>query len=87
MNKPVYDLDALMEALRQQRDTLELQLHLAKSEVREEWQELEGKLEHLRARAASVGQETQAVSKDVFEAAKLMAEEIARGYDRIRKRL
>lgn len=87
MAKPIYDLNALLEGLRQQRDTIKVQLHLAKAEAREEWQELEQRWEHLRAKATAVGGETKEVSRDVYEAAKLMVEEMKRGYERIRKRL
>ena len=87
MTESLHDIEALMEGLRQQRDAIKVQLHLGKAEALQEWEELEKKLEHLRAKAAVVGAETQAASRDVFEAVKLLAEEIGRGYERIRKRL
>lgn len=87
MAQSLSDIDALIEGLKQQRDAIKVQLHLGKAEAQQEWDELEKKLEHLRAKAAAVGRETQNVSQDVFEAAKLLAEEIGAGYERIRKRL
>ena len=87
MAQSLSDIDALIESLKQQRDAIKVQLHLGKAEAQQEWDELEKKLEHLRAKAAAVGRETQNVSQDVFEAAKLLAEEIGAGYERIRKRL
>ena len=87
MANSIRDIEALLEGLRQQRDALRVQLHLGKAEAQEEWAEMEKKLEHLRAKARAVGNETREVSQDVFAAAKLMAEEIKRGYERIRKRL
>jgi hypothetical protein len=87
MTESLHDIEALMEGLKQQRDAIKVQLHLGKAEALQEWEELEKKLEHLRAKAAVVGAETQAASRDVFEAVKLLAEEIGRGYERIRKRL
>ena len=87
MAKSIQDIETLVESLRQQRDALKVQLHLGKAEAQEEWAELEKKLEHLRAKTRAVGNETHEVSQDVFAAAKLMAEEIKRGYERIRKRL
>ena len=87
MSQSIHDIEALIESLKQQRDAIQVQLHLGKAEVKQEWEEMEKKLEHLRAKAKVVGDETQNVSQDVFEAAKLLAEEIKRGYDRIRKRL
>jgi hypothetical protein len=87
MTESLHDIEALIEGLKQQRDAIKVQLHLGKAEVLQEWEELEKKLEHLRAKAAVVGAETQAASRDVFEAVKLLADEIGRGYERIRKRL
>jgi len=87
MTKPIHDLDAMIDGLRQQRDVIMVQLHLAKAEVRDEWDELEQQWEHLRAKAKSVGHEAQNASQDVFQAAKLLAEEIKQGYERIRKQL
>ena len=87
MSKGLFDIDALLEGLQQQRDEIKVQLHLAKAEARDEWREAEKKLQQLKAKADRVGKETGAASKDVFEAAKLMADEIKRGYERIRKQL
>ena len=87
MAESIHDIEALIEGLRQQRDAIQVQLHLGKAEAKQEWEELEKKLEHLRAKAKVVGGEAQAVSQDVFEAAKLLAEEIKRGYERIRRQL
>ena len=87
MSESLTDIEALIEGLKQQRDAIKVQLHLGKTEAQQEWDELEIKLEQLRAKAKLVGAETQAASRDVFEAVKLLAEEIGRGYERIRKRL
>ena len=87
MTESLRDIEALIEGLKQQRDAIKVQLHLGKAEAKQEWEEMEKKLERLRAKAKVVGNETQHVSQDVFEAAKLLAEEIKRGYDRIRKLL
>ncbi len=86
-HKGLYDIDAMVEGLRQQRDMLMVQMSLAKAEVRDEWDELEKKWSHFRAKAGSVQHEVGEASKDVLSAAKLMGEEIQRGYERIRKRL
>ena len=87
MGESIHDIEALMEGLKQQRDAIKVQLHLGKAEAKQEWEEMEKKLEHLRAKVKVVGDETQEASRDVLEAAKLLAEEIKRGYDRIRKKL
>jgi archaellum component FlaC len=87
MTESLSDIEALIEGLKQQRDAIKVQLHLGKAEAKQEWEEMENKLERLRAKVKAVGDESQQASQDVFEAAKLLAEEIKRGYDRIRKQL
>ncbi len=79
------NLDALLESFKQQADEIRLQMHLAKAEARDEWEDLEQKLEELKAKADVVRKEAGEASEDVLEAAKLMAEEIKNGFDRIRK--
>jgi SMC interacting uncharacterized protein involved in chromosome segregation len=79
------DLDRLLDDLARQRDELRLKLHLAKAEARDEFDRLERQWEQVRAKLpqlrAAVGESAQ----DVGAAAKLVAEEIKRGYERIRK--
>ena len=87
MTESIRDIEALIEGLKQQRDAIKVQLHLGKTEVKQEWEELENKMEQLKGKAKVVGDETQKASQDIFEAAKLLAEEIKRGYDRIRKQI
>ena len=87
MGKPVHDLESLIEGLVQQRDELLLQMRLAGAEVRDEWIEVERKLERLRSQAQAVRTEAKDVSQDIYAAVTLLADEIKSGYDRIRKRL
>ena len=39
------DFDDIIEELKQKRDELRLQVHLASKEIKEEWDELEKKME------------------------------------------
>jgi hypothetical protein len=87
MSKPIHDIEALIDGLAQQRDELLLQIRLAGAEVRDEWLEVERKLEHLRAQLEAVRKEAKGVSKDIFAAVTLVADEIKSGYERIRERL
>ncbi len=80
-------LDALVESFKQQADEIRLQMHLAKAEARDEWEELEKKLAELKTKADVVRKEAGESSEDVLEAARLMAEEIKEGFNRIRKSL
>lgn len=87
MAKTLYDIDDILLSINQQRDELKLQLHLAKAEVRDEWEKAEKKLEQFKNKANIVRHEMEDASGDVFAALKMTAEEIKNGYDRIRKAL
>ena len=76
------------KALAQQiRDELEVQLHLASADARDEWAALEKKLDHLRGRMEVVGQATEEAAENVGDALKLLGNELKQGYERIRNLL
>lgn len=77
----------LVEKLKQQRDELRLKIHLAKADARDEWEELEGKWEGLKERLRAAGEEASEARGDIGAAARELAAELKRGYDRIRDRL
>lgn len=79
------ELQKVMDSLATQRDELILKAHLAKLEAREEWRELEDKLEVLRGKAAQAADVAGDAANDIASAAKLLGEEIGRGYERLRK--
>lgn len=79
------ELQKLLDTLATQRDELVVRAHLAKLEAQEEWSELEGKLELLRAKAGQAADVAGDAAEDVAAAARLLGEEIARGYERLRK--
>ncbi|MEW5770021.1 MAG: hypothetical protein AB1831_06600 [Pseudomonadota bacterium] len=78
------ELQKLLDALSTQRDELIVRAHLAKLEAEDEWREMEGKLERLRDTAAKVADTANSAGEDVLAAARLLGEEIARGYRRLR---
>lgn len=80
-------LEALLKKLEIERDELRLKLGLAKLEAREEWQELEKKLETLRGRLKVAGGEARGAGAEVRTAAENLAREIKEGFDRVRKTL
>ncbi len=82
---PREELQKLVDALSTQRDELIVQAHLAKLEVEDEWREMEDKLTSLRANAARVADTAEEASRDVVVAARLLGEEIERGYGKLRR--
>ena len=80
-------LQGLLQQLETERDELKLSIGLAKLEAREEWNELEKKIESVRGRLKVVGEEARDVSEDVAAAAQTLAEEIKVGFARLRERI
>ena len=80
-------LEELIHKLKQERDELRVQMHLAKAEAKDEWQELEKKWEILENKLAALKRETKDASKDIGAALGVLSEEIANAYRRIRKTL
>lgn len=72
------DLNELKEDLKQMRDELNLKMHLASLEMKEEWDELEEKMESFSSRA---GLETSRES--VGEALSLLGGELKQSYKRL----
>jgi len=87
MSHQLFDIDSIIEGLKQQKDEIRLQIHLAKAEVRDELSELENKLETLSNKADVLRKEASDTSSKVVESARLVADEVKHGFDRIRKLL
>jgi hypothetical protein len=79
--------DQLFDELKRMRDELKLQLHLAKADARTEWDELEKKFNHLEVRIAAAGREAKGSAADVGAALGMVAEELKRGYERLKRSL
>jgi len=78
-------LDELIEELSQKRDELRVQIHLAKVEASDLWHETEDKWQHLRSQLDKIENGAGDVAKDVGAAAILAAEELQKGYERLRQ--
>ncbi|MEJ8568097.1 hypothetical protein [Elongatibacter sediminis] len=72
------DLDDLKQEVKKLRGEMELRLHLASLEAKDEWNALEGKWERFSSRA---GLEDSA--GNVGEALELLGDELKRGYRRL----
>ena len=74
------DLDDLLDQLKQKRDELRVQMHLASKDVQDEWEELEGKMNHFTA-TAQLGDTGEGVGKALGQ----LGHELKQGYDRVRE--
>lgn len=80
-------LKKMLERLEQERDELKMKLGLAKLEAREEWQEVNEKIQGLRGRLGVLKEEAGDVGEDVGAALDMAADEIREGIARLRKLL
>lgn len=78
------EYNQLLNTLRQQRDELNVKVHLAGMEVRDEWEVLEKKWEHMKAKSKQVQEVTGDSAHDVHEVALELGHEIKKGYQRLR---
>ncbi len=79
------DTRSLIENLKQQRDELKLKMHLAQKDAQTEWESLEKKWESIQDKIDALQKEAVGSSRNVGSAVGLVAEEIKKGYDRLRK--
>lgn len=80
-------LDGILRKLETERDELRVKANLAKMEAKEEWDEVEKKIEALKGRMKVVGGEAKEASGDVGAAIDVLADEIKDGFSRLRKML
>ena len=74
------EFDDILAELKQKRDELRLQMHLASKEIAEEWDELEEKLESFAA-DAKLGETGEGVGNALGQ----LSNELKLGYERIWK--
>ena len=79
------EIQKILDKLAQQRDELIVQAQLAKLEAMDEWKNVESKLSQLRNNTGPLKDTVKESAQDIQAAAKQLADEISRGYDRIRK--
>ena len=80
-------LQKIAEDLKRQRDELQVKLHLAKADARDEWAKLETRWEEVKSKMETVRQEASHTSESVASGLSLVLDELKKGYDNIRKTL
>lgn len=81
------DFKLIFDELKTQRDVLALKIHLAKSEIKDEWQELEKKWETFCARNHQLRRELRETSDDVEDDLHYLSQDLREGYNRIKQLL
>jgi cytochrome c556 len=83
------DIDDILAELKQKRDELRVQMHLASKEIKEEWDELEEKMQDFSGKAKQFADDAklQETGAGLGDALKKLGHEIKLGYDRVRDAL
>ena len=81
------EFDKLVEKLKTERDEINLKIHLASMDAREEFDEAETKWEQVKVKMAEIADEAVDTSEEYIAKAKIVGEELKETYSRIVKRL
>ena len=76
-----------VEHLKQQRDELQLKLHLAKADAKDEWASLENQWEEIKPKLEAAREEAGKTAESVGTALGLALDELKKGYERLKGRL
>lgn len=80
------DFNELFEQLRQTRDEVRVQMHLASREMKDEWEDLEEKMEDFSVKAKQFAEDAhlKETGAGLGEALGQVGHELKLGYERIR---
>ena len=83
------DLQSLIDELKQKRDELRVQMHLASKDIKEEWEELEEKMEDYSGKVKQFADDAKLkeTGEGLGEALGKVGHELKLGYERLRKAL
>ncbi|MBN7771164.1 hypothetical protein KUV44_07755 [Marinobacter daepoensis] len=81
------DFKKLSEKIKQYRDEARVQLHLAKEDVKDEWDDLEQDWDRFRTKLDQIVHDAEDASHEARETAKKLGEELKTGYQNIRNKL
>ena len=79
------ELKRLEDSLQQQRDELRVRLHLAKADAKDEWESIEQKWSAAQIKFEQARHAADESMGEIETAARLLGDEIRKGYERIRK--
>ena len=80
------DVDELLEELKQKRDELRVKMHLASKDAKDDWEELEEKMEEFSGKAKQFANDAKIkeTGEGLGEALGKLGHEIKLGYERVR---
>ena len=81
------EFDELSDTLKQQRDEIELQIHLASMDAKDEWQNAEKNWGQFVDALGVITDETKETSSELIHTTKVIGDELIETYKRITERL
>ena len=81
------ELDELTDTLKQQRGEIQLQIHLASMDAKQEWQKAEKNWDKFVDGLGIVTDETKEASAELIHSTKIIGDELKEAYRRIAERL
>jgi uncharacterized coiled-coil DUF342 family protein len=81
------EIDESVEVIRQQRDELQLKIHLAGMEVQDEWETLEEKWDELVNKSMQLKKQLDPTLDDINVAYSLLEDELKKGYEKLKRAL
>ncbi|MCK5121841.1 MAG: hypothetical protein GQ532_10890 [Methylomarinum sp.] len=81
------EFDELTDVLKQQRDEIEVQIHLASMDAKEEWQKAEKKWGQFIDALGVITDDTKETSAELIKTTKVIGDELKEAYKRISERL
>jgi hypothetical protein len=81
------EFDELTDSLKQQRDEIQVQIHLASMEAKQEWQKAEKNWDKFFDALGVITDETKENSAELIHATKIIGDELKEAYKRISERL
>ena len=81
------EFEELTETLKQQRGEIQVQIHLANMEAKQEWQKAEKQWDKFVDFLMEVSEENKEESAELIHATKVIADELKEAYQRISERL
>ncbi|MAZ05931.1 hypothetical protein [Marinobacter sp. SS8-8] len=81
------ELRRLSEKVKEYRDEARVQLHLAREDVKDEWDDLEQDWDRFRTRIDQVLHDAENATQEARQTARKLGEDLKTGYQNIRNKL
>lgn len=81
------ELRELSQTVQRHRDEVRVQLHLARQDVKDEWDDLDAYWQRFRRKLDEIVHDAEDTSQEARQSARELGNELKEGYERLRKRL